>query len=182
MKSNLTLVLTLALVVLTFAAACNKNSNVSNSSAGNSSDTSSSNKTSSSSTGGMSPTEVYKAYYDTSVKRDFQAARKYLSQSTLDVMEGEAKKQGKTYEQMMGESPTIDEPLPPLTNEQISGDTATVDMTVEGHKVTIPFVKENGEWKVALDKLARDVMRDSQEGSASNQNDEEGEDHDNSNH
>ena len=152
--------LVLAMTVLTFTAACSKNTNTSNLNAANSSNTSGSTKTSSGSTttAGMSPTEVFKAYYDAAVKRDFATAKKYLSQGTIALMEEGAKKQGKTFDEAMKDSPAPEGTMPQLSNEQISGDTATVDITAEGKKAAMPFVKEGGEWKIALDKFIQDMM------------------------
>jgi hypothetical protein len=182
MRRKLTGILTLvlALTALVFMAACSKNSNTSNSNTANSSNTSGSTKTSSGSTttAGMSPTEVFKAYYDAAVKKDFASAKKYLSQGTIALMEEGAKKQGKTFEEAMKDSPAPEGNMPQLSNEQISGDTATVDITAEGKKAAMPFVKEGGEWKIALDKFAATLMGGANNGPATS----EDESHDNDNH
>ncbi|HKC62809.1 MAG TPA: hypothetical protein VKB86_04195, partial [Pyrinomonadaceae bacterium] len=99
MKRDRPAILALAIAVLMFGAACSKNAN-----SANSGNTSGSNKTSSSSSStstssptssaGMSPTEVFKAYYDAGVRKDLGAAKKYLSQSSLQMLEEGAKKQG----------------------------------------------------------------------------------------
>ena len=129
----------------------------------------------------MSPTEVFKAYYDAAVKRDFATAKKYLSQGTIALMEEGAKKQGKTFDEAMKDSPAPEGTMPQLSNEQISGDTATVDITAEGKKAAMPFVKEGGEWKIALDKFAAAMMSGSSNGPATT-NTGEDESHDNDNH
>jgi hypothetical protein len=182
MKRKLTGIstLVLALTILVFMAACSKNSNTGNSNSGNSSNTSGSTKpsTGSTTTAGMSPTEVFKAYYDAAVKRDFASAKKYLSQGSIALMEEGAKKQGKTFEEAMKESPAPEGNMPSLSNEQISGDTATVDITADGKKAAMPFVKEGGEWKIALDKFAADLMGGSGKGLST----DEDEVHDNDNH
>ncbi|MDT5059732.1 MAG: hypothetical protein QOH63_191 [Acidobacteriota bacterium] len=182
MKRKLTGIstLVLALTILVFMAACSKNSNTGNSNSGNSSNTSGSTKpsTGSTTTAGMSPTEVFKAYYDAAVKRDFASAKKYLSQGTIALMEEGAKKQGKTFEEAMKESPAPEGNMPSLSNEQISGDTATVDITADGKKAAMPFVKEGGEWKIALDKFAADLMGGSGNGPSTG----DGEVRDNDNH
>jgi Domain of unknown function (DUF4878) len=132
MKRKLTGILTLvlALSVVIFGTACSKGS------------------------AGKTPTEVFKAYYDAAVKKDFATAKTYLSKGSIDLMEMGAKQQGKTFEQAMKDSPAAEGPMPQLGNEKITGDTATVDLTAEGQKASMPFVKENGEWKIALDKFA----------------------------
>jgi hypothetical protein len=103
------------------------------------------------------PTEVFKAYYDAAAKKDYAGVKKYLSKGSIDLMELGAKKSGKTFEEAMKDSPATG-PMPQLGNEKITGDTATIDITAEGQKATMPFVKENGEWKIALDKFAISAM------------------------
>ena len=107
---------------------------------------------------GMSPTEVFKAYYDAEAKKDFTNVKKYLSKGSIDLMEIGAKQQGKTLEQLMKDSPAVEGPAPQFSNEKITGDTATVDVSRQGQTVSMPFVKENGEWKIAIDKLAVSMM------------------------
>lgn len=167
------LTLVLALALLTFAAACNKNSNANNSNASLSKTSTTSTSTS---TAGMSPTAVFKAYYDAAIKKDFPTAKKYLSQGSLELMEEGAKKQGKSLDEVMKEEPAPQGGMPQLSNEQISGDTATVDVTADGQKGTMPFVKEGGEWKIAMDKFAKDLINSSkgnahEGGDADNDND-----------
>lgn len=129
MKRKLSGILTLvlALTVVMFGTACSKSS--------------------------ASPTEVFKAYYDASVKKDFATAKKHLSKGSVALMEAGAKQSGKTFEEAMKDSPA-EGPMPQLSNEKINGDSATVDVTADGQKAEMPFVKEDGEWKIALDKFA----------------------------
>ena len=54
--------------------------------------------------------------------------------------------------------------LPPTfeaRNEKITGDTATVELKSQGDKwETMPFVKEDGQWKLAFDKLMENAFKD----------------------
>ena len=183
MKRELTgtLTLVLALAGLMFVAACGKNANTANSTTTNSTTTNSTNTSgstknssgSATTTAGLSPTEVFKAYYNAAVNKDFATAKKYLSQGTIALMEEGAKKQGKTFEEAMKDSPAPEGKMPELGNEQISGDTATVDITAEGRKAPMPFVKEGGEWKIALDKFAATMMSGSDNGASTGNNNDE---------
>lgn len=52
--------------------------------------------------------------------------------------------------------------LPEMREEKIEGDKATVEvqnMLDKREYEKIPFVKENGEWKVALDVYMEDLKR-----------------------
>jgi hypothetical protein len=42
--------------------------------------------------------------------------------------------------------------VPDINNEKITGDTATVDLKGDANTLTMPMVKEGGEWKLAIDK------------------------------
>ncbi len=55
----------------------------------------------------------------------------------------------------------IEDEKPDIRNEKISGDTATVEVKnqVLGNYEEMPFVKEDGIWKVALDKFMEDMMK-----------------------
>lgn len=136
MKRKLTVILTLVLALTAglFGTACSKSS------------------------AGASPTEVFKAYYDAAVKKDFATAKKHLSKGSVALMEAGAKQQGKTFEQAMKDSPAADGPMPQLSNEKITGETATVDISADGQKMAMPFVKQDGEWKIAMDKLAMTMV------------------------
>ena len=173
LKRERPVILALALGLLMFGAACSKNTNSANSA--NTSNISGSNKTSSSSTStstssstssaGMSPSEVFKAYYDAQVRKDFDAVKKYLSQGTMQMMEEGTRKQGKTVDEALKEAPDVSaSDMPQTSNEQINGDTATVDLTAQGQKITMPYVKEGGEWKLAMDKLLANMMGGSRPG------------------
>jgi len=113
---------------------------------------------------GSSPTKTFKAFYEASKKKDAAGMRKALSKSTLDMFDKLAKAQNKTTDDMLKEVDKEDksEKVPETRNEKITGDTATLE--VKNDKTskwdTLPFVKENGEWKIALDKFVENMLKD----------------------
>jgi hypothetical protein len=109
--------------------------------------------------GASSPTAALKGYYEAAKNKDYAAAKKYLSAATINLMEQGSKKMGKSPEEAFKESSTDANTsvMPEFSNEKITGDTATVDMKAQGQSVTMPLVKENGEWKLAMDKLFGDL-------------------------
>ncbi|HEX8843255.1 MAG TPA: hypothetical protein VF791_01225 [Pyrinomonadaceae bacterium] len=130
----------LAVVLLVvFAGACNKQAD-GNSSAGTAA--------------ALSPTDTVKAYFEAINKRDGMALKKYLSKASLDILEQKAKALGRTMDELLKEGPPPSaQPITPqYSNEKIDGDNATVDATLQGRTITIPLVKEGGEWKLAMDK------------------------------
>ena len=102
----------------------------------------------------LSPTETLKALSAASAKKDVDGIKKYLSKGTLERLEIGAKEQNKTADELLkGKDGAPFPKLPELGAETIEGDTATLEVrnaeTREFEK--LPFVKENGEWKVAID-------------------------------
>ncbi len=113
--------------------------------------------------GGSTPTATFKAFYDASKKKDVTAMKKSLSKGTLDMFDKLAKEQNKTTDDMLKDVDKDDksDKMPETRNEKINGDTATLE--VKNEKTNkwdpLPFVKENGEWKIALDKFLEDIMK-----------------------
>jgi hypothetical protein len=112
---------------------------------------------------GSTPTATFKAFYEASKKKDVAGMKKSLSKGTLDMFDKLAKEQNKTTDEMLKEVDKDDksEKMPETRNEKITGDNATLE--VKNDKTnkwdTLPFVKENGEWKIALDKFLEDMMK-----------------------
>jgi len=110
--------------------------------------------------GGATPTDALKAYIDAASKKDVACMKSHLSQGTLKLMEEGAKAANKNLDDMLKEESGQ---MPPeaanikYSNEKVTGDSATVDMTAQGQTATMPLVKENGEWKLALDKFIEDM-------------------------
>ncbi|HWS99752.1 MAG TPA: hypothetical protein VN256_05705 [Pyrinomonadaceae bacterium] len=108
----------------------------------------------------LSPTAALRAYYRAATSKDIDAARKYLSARTIMLMEEGARAAGKSLEEAMWDdarrNPVV---MPEFSNERVTGETATVEIMTEGTTLTMPLVKEGGEWKVALDKMAEGMQR-----------------------
>jgi hypothetical protein len=110
------------------------------------------------------PTATFKAFYEASKKKDAAAMKKTLSKGTVDMFDKLAKAQNKTTDEMLKNIDKDDktpEKIPETRNEKINGDTATLE--VKNDKTdkwdTLPFVKEDGEWKIALDKFMEDLLK-----------------------
>lgn len=102
------------------------------------------------------PAATLRALSEASNKNDVAAVKSYLSKGTLARIEEGAKAQNKTIDQLLAEEEsTIFPVVPELGAEEISGDTATLEVknaeTNEFEK--LPFVLEDGRWKVAIDKF-----------------------------
>jgi hypothetical protein len=100
-----------------------------------------------------SPTAVFKAFYEASKNADEEAFKKTLSKDTLAMFEEATRERKKTLAQVLKES-DVPATLPETRNEKIDGDKATIE--VKDDKAdkweTFKFVKEDGQWKVVIDK------------------------------
>lgn len=109
-----------------------------------------------------SPTETIKALSEASKQKDPAAIKSYLSKGTLDMLDQSAKRREKSVDELLREengAPMQD--LTEVRNEQITGETATVEVknNVTGGFEKIPFVSENGVWKVSLDTYMQDAIK-----------------------
>ena len=114
-----------------------------------------------------SPTATFKTYFEAQKKKDIPAMKQTLSKTSLAMMEASAKEQGVTVDKMIqgqldNPSSKIDK-MPETRNEKVTGDNATVELHNEeaNRWDTMYFVKEDGAWKIALDKTVEEMLRKS---------------------
>ena len=100
-----------------------------------------------------SPTAVFKAFYEASKNGDEEAFKKTVSKETLTMLEEGAKEKKKTLSQALKES-DVPPTMPELRNEKIDGDKATIEAKDARTDTweTFKFVKEDGRWKVVIDR------------------------------
>ena len=107
---------------------------------------------------GSSPTATFRAYYEASKNKDVAGVKNSFSKTTLEIFERQAKENNKTVDEMfktgMERKPMPDK-MPEMRNEKINGNDATLEIHDEksGRWDTVTFVKEDGQWKIALDKM-----------------------------
>ncbi len=111
-----------------------------------------------------SPTATFKAFFAAAKSKDVDGIKKALSKGSLEVMEGMAKEENMPLDEALKASiskPTAATAVPETRNEKIDGDTATLEIKNEKTNKwdPLPFVKEDGQWKIAFDKAMRDVMQ-----------------------
>src|SRR2546425_5105325 len=114
---------------------------------------------------GSSPTATFKAFYEAQKKKDVPGMKKTLSKGSLALVEKGAKEQHKSVDQAISEgfeSPgTKSGKMPEIRNEKIDGTNATIEIQDEDTKrwETVYFVKEDGDWKIALDKTVEEMLK-----------------------
>lgn len=109
-----------------------------------------------------SPTETLKTFIEASKNKDVETIKKSLSKKSLELLEQTAKEQNTTADELLKKNNAAPlKEMPETRNEKIEGDTATVEVKdkTSGNYETIPFVKEDGDWKIALDVFMQNVMK-----------------------
>lgn len=109
------------------------------------------------------PVETFKTYIKASKNKDTRAMKALLSSATLKMHEQQAKAQNVSIDEvikretLLGESQTAVD----YKDEKIEGDRATLQYKNSfGSWETMPFIKENGEWKIDKQGYADQLMRD----------------------
>ncbi len=109
-----------------------------------------------------SPADTFKAYVEALKKKDAATAKQLVSKGSLKMMEDAAKAQDKSVDELLtgSDAPALKEALE-TRNEKIQGDAATLEIknNVTGGWETMHFVKEEGRWKLALDKTMEEIMK-----------------------
>ena len=105
-----------------------------------------------------SPGATFQAFYESLKNKDVEAYKKTVSKNTLQVLERRAKDMDRSldaYIKLDMEKPTRMLPGKMETrNEKIEGERATLEVkNNEGGWNTVPFVKEDGQWKISLTEL-----------------------------
>jgi putative lumazine-binding protein len=111
------------------------------------------------------PTATFQTYFEAQKKKDIPGMKQTLSKTSLLMMEASAKQQQLTLDKMIAgqlENPSakIDK-FPETRNEKITGDNATIELKNEeaNRWDTMYFVKEDGAWKIALDRTIEEMLR-----------------------
>ena len=111
----------------------------------------------------LSPKDVLKALNTAAKQKNVAEIKRHLSQGTLRMLDKTAGEAGKTPDQILTEEGGAPfSVLPEMREEKIEGETATVEvqnMLDKAEYEKIPFVREAGAWKVALDIYMDDLER-----------------------
>lgn len=117
---------------------------------------------------GSSPSATLKAYFEALQKKDAAGLKKTLSKGTLEMFEQFAKAQSppKSLDEALqtglaSTTNTDSNKMPETRNEKIDGDKATLEVKNDktGAWETVPFIKEEGDWKIAFDQMFRDAFK-----------------------
>jgi hypothetical protein len=113
----------------------------------------------------LSPTETMKALNEATKTKDVETVKKLISKGTLDLVGQSAKKQNTTVEELLKKDGGMPFQEFEARNEKIEGDKAIIEVKNNALNSweAIPFVKEDGIWKVALDVFYENLKKTDEE-------------------
>jgi cytochrome oxidase Cu insertion factor (SCO1/SenC/PrrC family) len=109
------------------------------------------------------PTDTFKAYTAAIKKKDLTTMKLLLSESSRKMHEQEARARGVTLDDVIKTQTLFkeDQTSVKLRNEKIDGDRATLEVQNSyGDWETLPFVKEEGIWKIDKQGFADQIIQD----------------------
>lgn len=109
------------------------------------------------------PLETLKAYTTAIKKKDTTTMKLLLSKDSIKMAEQEAKSQNVNLDEIVKRETLFNENQSTVEfrNEKIDGDKATIEMKDSFSSWnTIPFVREEGIWKIDKQGIANQMMQD----------------------
>jgi hypothetical protein len=109
------------------------------------------------------PVETFKTYIKAIRQKDTKAMKVLLSNATLKMHEQQAKAQGVTVDEIIKRESLIGESQKAVDykDEKIDGDKATLQFKNSfGTWETMPFIREDGVWKIDKQGYADQMMKD----------------------
>jgi cytochrome oxidase Cu insertion factor (SCO1/SenC/PrrC family) len=109
------------------------------------------------------PIDTFKAYTAAIKKKDLTTMKLLLSESSRKMHEQEAKARGVTLDDVIKTQTLFkeDQTSVKLRNEKIDGEKATLEVQNSyGNWETLPFVKEEGIWKIDKQGFADQIIQD----------------------
>jgi cytochrome oxidase Cu insertion factor (SCO1/SenC/PrrC family) len=109
------------------------------------------------------PIDTFKAYTAAIKRKDLTTMKLLLSESSRKMHEQEARARGVTLDDVIKTQTLFreDQTSVKLRNEKIDGDKATLEVQNSyGDWETLPFVKEEGIWKIDKQGFADQIIQD----------------------
>jgi len=114
-----------------------------------------------------SPTVAIKALAEAAKKKDTAAIKELFNKKSLAMVTNQARENGTPLDEALLKQQIVSlaETATEGRNQKIDGDNATVEIrTAPGKRwQKIYFIKEDGRWKIAMDKFMEDIMRQVEE-------------------
>jgi len=110
-----------------------------------------------------SPLQTFKTYTKAVKQKDTESMKVLLSNDTIKMHEQEAKAQGVSLNEIIKRETLIspDQTTVEYRNEKIEGDKASLEVKDPyGSWETVPFVKEDGVWKIDKKSYADELQNE----------------------
>jgi hypothetical protein len=114
------------------------------------------------------PLDTLKAYTEAIKKKDTAAMKSLLSKGSIKMDQEEAKAQNTSVDEVIQNETLFspDQRVVEFRNQKIEGDSATIEVKNSyGSFDRIPFVKEDGGWKIAKEKVLEEMQKQADEDS-----------------
>ncbi len=114
----------------------------------------------------VTPRKTFETYIIALQKKDYTTMKLLLSDATIKMHEQEAKAQNLTVDDIVKRETLFQEGQTSVEyrNEKIDGDKATLEVKSSyGTWEMVPFVREDGDWKIDKAGYADQIMKDMDE-------------------
>jgi hypothetical protein len=112
------------------------------------------------------PLEALQTYTVARKKKDVSGMRSILSKGSIKMLEDEAKSQNRPLDEVIINDTLFPETVTSVQfkDEKIDGETATIEVKNQfGMWDRVPFILENGTWKIAKERYADELLKQSDE-------------------
>lgn len=112
------------------------------------------------------PLDTLKAYTQAIKKKDTATMKSLLSKGSLKMASDEAKAQNISSDEVLQRETLFssDQKTLEFRNEKVEGDSATIEVKDSfGSFDKVPFIKEDGNWKIAKERYAEEKMKEAEE-------------------
>lgn len=108
--------------------------------------------------GGTSPIDAYKKLYAAVKSKQTEAIRDVLSEKTIGFAQFASERQNQPFEKVLENGftmTTFSETLPEMRDERVKGDSGALEVwnSKESRWEDLPFIKEDGSWRLAIGDL-----------------------------
>jgi hypothetical protein len=114
----------------------------------------------------QTPFETLQTYTQAIKKKDIAKMKALLTKASLKMAEDEAKAQNVSVDEILMRETIFspDQKTLKFRNEKIDGDNATIEVENPfGGFDRVPFIKEDGIWKIAKEKIADEMLKQAEE-------------------
>ena len=114
------------------------------------------------------PLDTLRAYTDAIKKKDTATMKSLLSKGSIKMAQDEAKSKKVPVDEIIQNETLFssDQRVVEFRNQKIEGDNATIEVKISvGSFDRIPFIKEDGTWKIAREKYLEEQLKQADEDS-----------------